>query len=148
MLLSIWQEVANSSGGASTEPGIEGMVVSIVLWLKFAVETIGALIIGVGAVVAAYRFVQTLISPSAKGYHRTRLVLSRFLAIALEFQLAADILGTAVAPSWNQLGQLGAIALIRTFLNYFLGREMKEEEEKIAFSEAQTKEPDGVARAG
>jgi uncharacterized membrane protein len=48
--------------------------------------------------------------------------------MALEFQLAADLLGTTVAPSWDQLGRLGAIALIRTFLNIFLAREIDEEE--------------------
>jgi uncharacterized membrane protein len=48
--------------------------------------------------------------------------------MALEFQLAADLLGTTVAPSWNQLGRLGAIAVIRTFLNYFLAREIHDEE--------------------
>ena len=54
--------------------------------------------------------------------------MSRFLAMALEFQLAADVLGTTVAPSWDQLGRLGAIAVIRTFLNYFLAREIDDEE--------------------
>jgi hypothetical protein len=61
-------------------------------------------------------------------YQSARLILSRFLAMALEFQLAADLLGTTVAPSWNQLGRLGAIAVIRTFLNYFLAREIHDEE--------------------
>jgi uncharacterized membrane protein len=39
-------------------------------------------------------------------------------------QLAADVLSTAIAPSWDQIGKLGAIAVIRTALNYFLRREM------------------------
>lgn len=47
--------------------------------------------------------------------------------MALEFQLAADILATAVAPSWNQIGKLAAVAAIRTALNYFLSREMAQE---------------------
>jgi len=51
--------------------------------------------------------------------------------LALEFQLAADILATTVAPSWAQIGKLGAIAVIRTGLNYFLAREIKEEEQAI-----------------
>ena len=45
----------------------------------------------------------------------------------MEFQLGADILSTAIAPSWEQIGKLGAIAVIRTALNYFLSREMREE---------------------
>jgi hypothetical protein len=56
-----------------------------------------------------------------------RLTLARFLALALEFQLGADILSTAVAPSWDAIGKLAAIAVIRTALNYFLGREMQDE---------------------
>ncbi|WP_139322857.1 DUF1622 domain-containing protein [Deinococcus marmoris] len=53
-----------------------------------------------------------------------RLQLGRWLAIALEFLLAADILLTAIAPTWEDIGKLGAIALIRTALNYFLEREI------------------------
>jgi uncharacterized membrane protein len=55
-----------------------------------------------------------------------RLSLARYLALALELQLGADILSTAVAPSWDQIGKLGAIAAIRTSLNFFLMRELQE----------------------
>ena len=55
-----------------------------------------------------------------------RLTLARFLAIALEFQLGADILSTAVAPTWDAIGKLAAVAIIRTALNYFLSRDMQE----------------------
>jgi uncharacterized membrane protein len=51
----------------------------------------------------------------------------RRLAVALEFELAADILRTAVAPTWNEIGQLAAIAALRTALNYFLGKEIDKE---------------------
>ena len=60
-----------------------------------------------------------------------RLDLGRFLALGLEFQLAADILRTAIAPTFTQLAQLAAIAAIRTALNFFLGREIREEREEI-----------------
>jgi uncharacterized membrane protein len=46
------------------------------------------------------------------------------LALALEFALAADIANTAVAPSWGEIGQLAAIAAIRTLLNLFLARDI------------------------
>lgn len=58
-----------------------------------------------------------------------RLRLGRWLAIALEFLLAADILKTAVAPSWDDIGKLAAIATLRTLLNYFLEKEIDKEEE-------------------
>ena len=53
--------------------------------------------------------------------------VARRLAVALEFELAADILRTAVAPTWNEIGQLAAIAALRTALNYFLGKETDKE---------------------
>jgi uncharacterized membrane protein len=65
--------------------------------------------------------------------HRTlpsdsvRLALGRSLALALEFLLGADILRTAVEPSWDEIGRLAAIATIRTALNYFLQREIAAE---------------------
>ena len=48
-----------------------------------------------------------------------------WLLLGLEFELAADIIRTAIAPSWADIGQLGAIAVIRTFLNYFLERDVE-----------------------
>ena len=56
-----------------------------------------------------------------------RLTLANHLSLALEFQLAADILSTAIAPSWDQIGKLAAIAVIRTGLNFFLAREIEGE---------------------
>lgn len=53
------------------------------------------------------------------------------IVTALEFQLASDILKTAIAPTYENLIQLGAIAVIRTFLNYFLSKELKELPEMI-----------------
>jgi uncharacterized membrane protein len=51
---------------------------------------------------------------------------ARWLVAGLTFQLAADILETAIAPSWEDIGRLGAIAAIRTFLNFFLERDLAE----------------------
>ncbi len=56
------------------------------------------------------------------------VVFRRFagwLVLALEFLLAADILKSAISPTWTEIGQLAAIALIRTFLNYSLGRDLR-----------------------
>ncbi len=53
--------------------------------------------------------------------------MGRWLAVGLEFELAADILNTAVAPSWEEIEKLAAIATLRTALNYFLEREIREE---------------------
>ena len=53
-----------------------------------------------------------------------RLQLGHWLTVAIEFELAADILRTAVAPTWNIIGQLAAIVVLRTVLNYFLQQEI------------------------
>jgi uncharacterized membrane protein len=105
----------------------EHSVQEAVLWLKLGVETVGALVIAVGVVVALIQLVRFYLAKRKGGYTNVRLTLARYLALALEFQLGADILSTAIAPSWNEIGQLGAIAVIRTALNFFLSIEMKEE---------------------
>jgi uncharacterized membrane protein len=73
-----------------------------------------------------------MLSASVPNYRRREVWLqySRWLVAGLTFQLAADIIGTAIAPNWNEIGQLGAIAVIRTFLNYFLERDIGETEER------------------
>jgi uncharacterized membrane protein len=59
-----------------------------------------------------------------RGFRTVLLRYGRWLVAGLTFQLAADIVETAIAPSWQEVGQLGAIALIRTFLNFFLERDL------------------------
>ena len=58
-----------------------------------------------------------------------RMVFGGWLVVALELQLAADIVGTMISPTTAHLVELGAIAVIRTFLNYFLNKELLEERE-------------------
>jgi len=54
-----------------------------------------------------------------------------WLVVALEFQLAADIIGTIISPSYEKLILLGSVAVIRTFLNYFLVKELNDENESL-----------------
>ena len=105
---------------------IEELVVNAVLWLRLVIEVIGALMIAVGVVLGGLQFARGSFPPRVEEFTTVRLTLARFLALALEFQLGADILSTAVAPSWEAIGKLAAIAVIRTALNYFLSREMQE----------------------
>ena len=60
-------------------------------------------------------------------FNQVRLRFGIWLALALEFQLGADILATTIAPSLEMLVQLAIIAIIRTFLNYFLSKELEAE---------------------
>ena len=105
----------------------ESVVIDGVLWLKLGVETVGAAIIALGILSAGWLLLKALLRRQTADFTAIRLTLARYLALALEFQLGADILSTAIAPSWEQIGKLGAIAVIRTALNYFLSREMREE---------------------
>ena len=109
-------------------PFLEETIVWFVQWLKLGIETIGALLVAVGVVIAVVGLVRQIASDQPTVFTTTRLTLARYLALALEFQLGADILSTAIAPSWEQIGKLGAIAVIRTALNYFLSLEMQQEE--------------------
>ncbi|MEU9830171.1 DUF1622 domain-containing protein [Streptosporangium sp. NPDC048047] len=92
------------------------------------VEAAGALVIFSGAAVAFVRFLLAAVGRrEGQGFVGVRLFLGRFLVLGLEFQLAGDVLRTAVAPSFGQIGQLAAIATIRTALNFFLGKEIERE---------------------
>jgi len=121
----------------------ENAVIGSVQWLKLGVETIGALIIGLGIIIAGRQFAASLLKRQPANFNAIRLVLSRYLALALEFQLGADILSTAIAPNWQEIDKLGAIAVIRTALNFFLSKEMKEEradadKETVVLAKAET----------
>jgi uncharacterized membrane protein len=72
-------------------------------------------------------------SPARRGSScaSARLRLGRYLALGLEFQLASDVLSTAVAPTFEEIGKLAAIAAIRTLLNYFLGKEIEKERSEV-----------------
>lgn len=93
------------------------------LYLAGGIELCAALLIGLAAVRATLRAVGVF-TRSAGGTETVRLELGRWLALALEFETAADILRTAVAPTWDDLGKLAVIVTLRTALNYFLQREI------------------------
>ena len=73
----------------------------------------------------------------------SRFQLSRYLTLALEFQLSSDVLGTALSPTWTAIGKLAAIGTIRTALNYVLTREMREEWPRAAAPESEAVRPPG-----
>ncbi len=106
------------------------VILPLVQWLRLALEAMGALCIAVGFVYALASLSLLHWRGQTKSFLRVRLTFSRYLSLALEFQLASDILSTSVAPSWDEIGKLSATAVIRTALNYFLSREINEYEEK------------------
>ncbi len=97
--------------------------------LARAVEFAAAVIIGLAALEAVIKAAAIFLRRSARPEEKNevRLTLARWLAVALEFELAADILNTAVTPTWGDIGKLAAIATLRTALNYSLEREIEQE---------------------
>ena len=127
----------------------EAHVIGAVQWLRLLIESVGALVIALGAVAALVALIAPVLRREAPNFTRVRIRFARYLALALEFQLGADILSTAIAPSWDQIGKLAAVAVIRTALNYFLTREMRDESAE-AETEHLERDPDAGApsRAG
>ncbi len=82
-----------------------------------------------GVVVSIVRTSRARLNKLYPAHLYFRMVFGGWLVVALEFQLAADIVGTIISPGTEHLIELGAIALIRTFLNYFLNKELTEEME-------------------
>ncbi|MGI8747228.1 MAG: DUF1622 domain-containing protein [Deinococcus sp.] len=98
-------------------------------YLASGVEGAAGLIIALAAIEATWRTLQVfLVRPAAPDNAKegVRLRLARWLAVALEFELAADILRTAIAPNWDEIGKPAAIAALRTLLNYFLQQEIQQ----------------------
>jgi uncharacterized membrane protein len=101
--------------------------------IKLASSYIALTVEGIAALLIAYGTVEALIGlwpvfAKRNDLPARRRVWSRFgvwLLLGLEFELAADIIRTAIAPSWTDIGQLAAIAGIRTFLNFFLESDLE-----------------------
>ena len=127
----------------------EERLAEVVELLVRCVEATGALVIFVGAVLAFLRFfvVCVLHRHEAHRFVSLRLGLGRFLALGLEFQLASDVLRTAVAPTLREIAELAAVAAIRTALNYFLAREITEEQEQLAGHDRSPAAPARTRRA-
>jgi uncharacterized membrane protein len=109
---------------------LENGISALAAFLKLILEGISVLCILLG-VLQILRQIFTSNPRSLKretsiAFADLRFKLGAWLLLALEFQLAADIVNTTVAPSFEALGRLGAIAIIRTFLNYLLNKELVE----------------------
>jgi uncharacterized membrane protein len=94
--------------------------------VALGLEVFSVIVITVGALEGAFQILGPLVlrTGTPGGRRRAWLSLGRWLLLGLEFMLAADIVRTAIAPDWQDIGQLAAIAVIRTFLNFFLERDL------------------------
>jgi uncharacterized membrane protein len=103
-------------------------------WLIFATENaiviidaMAFVIVVIGTVEAFFSGVRAMLS-TPDGHERRDIWLryARWLVAGLTFQLAADIIETSITTDWQAVGRIAAIALIRTFLNYFLDRDLED----------------------
>jgi uncharacterized membrane protein len=121
---------------------VEEFLVTAVGYLKLAVEAVGAAIIGFGALATVVIYLLSLFGIRKRSYTEIRLFLGRYLVLGLEFQLASDILSTAVSPTFAELEILAFIVVIRTVLNYFLSKEIEREEMEVAKRTQVANDPD------
>jgi len=120
--------------GAANPAQERAMKELLVIATEYAIVIIDALaliIVFVGTVECFFRGTGLMLS-SASGHERRDVWLryARWLVAGLTFQLAADIIETSITPSWEELAKVGAIAVIRTFLNFFLERDLNEVRER------------------
>jgi uncharacterized membrane protein len=97
---------------------------------KLLIEGVAVLIVTYGSLEALGMLVRLGVTPGVSHGER-KAVWRRFgmwLLLGLEFELAADIIGSVISPTWYEIGELGAIAVIRTFLNYFLEKDLEKAE--------------------
>ena len=108
---------------------MEELVHQLARGIALGLDTAAILLVALGSIDAVGRIVVGLTRLSSIPHGEGKALWRRFgmwLLLALEFELASDIVTSVVAPSWQDLGRLGAIAVIRTFLNYFLEKDVSE----------------------
>lgn len=97
--------------------------------LSSTVEVLAAIVIGISLLKFLYKYAINIFNPHDGAINQAiRIQFGSSLTVALELLLAADILATAIAPTWDDIGKLASIAVLRTALNYFLERELKTSE--------------------
>lgn len=107
-------------------------------WLVLATEYASTLIDAIALFVVVVGTIEAvlgglrLVFGEVEGHERRAIWLryARWLVAALTFQLAADIIETSIAPSWDDVGRLAVIAIVRTLLNYFLEKDLNEVRER------------------
>ena len=101
---------------------------NIINAVSFTLNIIGALITIWGIIISLFEFLKKEISGKIDAIQLNetiRIKLGSYLVLALEFFIAGDIVKTIITPTWQSLGILGAIVVIRTILSYFLTKDLK-----------------------
>ena len=103
--------------------------------ITFSIGVIGSLVIIVGLLRGVSFLLKQFFAKLDHNQERTaldhvRLELGRYMILGLEFFIAKDIIETLIIPTWNEIGMLGALVLIRTILSFFLTREIHQTEKR------------------
>ena len=104
---------------------MEALLHEMAHYVALVVEAIAILIIAIGSIEALVNIFRALSRASGMQKRAVWLEFAGWLVAALTFQLAADIVNTSFSPTWDEVGRLAAVAAIRTFLSYFLDREVE-----------------------
>ena len=107
---------------------MEELLRTVASHVALGVETVAVLLVAFGSIHALLAIIAAFVRGERHpGWGRAIWVtFGSYLLGALQFALAGDIVRSAISPTWEQIGQLAAIAAIRTFLSYFLERDLKE----------------------
>ena len=105
---------------------MEDLVQAAARQIALAINVIAIIVVVGGVLQAIVGLLRAMVARRATLVAKRAiwLDLARWLIAGLTFQLAADVVETAVLPSWEALGQFAVIAVIRTLLSYFLSRDM------------------------
>jgi uncharacterized membrane protein len=105
---------------------MEALLHTVAHYVALCIEVIAIAMITAGAIEALVGIARVSMTRGATNQDRRTvwLMFARWLVAGLTFQMAADVVNTSFEPTWDELGRLGAIAAIRTFLSFFLDREV------------------------
>ncbi|SDF76854.1 DUF1622 domain-containing protein [Terriglobus roseus] len=126
---------------------MEETVAGITKFAILFINSVATLFLLIGIIQVLINGLRVMLTSSSSNHQKREVWLqfSRWLIAGLSIQLAADILETSIAPSWEEIGKLGAIAVIRTFLNYFLDSDMRETRERDARSKERTEQMEAAS---
>lgn len=104
---------------------MEELFKTLAEYVSLGCEVLAVICIAIGAVVTTASAIPALLRGAQTGYAQRWRDFAVWLALSLEFALAADIADTVISPTWDDIGKLAAIAAIRTVLNLFLERDLE-----------------------
>jgi uncharacterized membrane protein len=128
-------------GNFNTDAALTWLLTAVIFLANLA----GGIVVGVATIRGLFLYVTSLIRDRGEDIPKEsiRLSIGRSLTLALEFQVGADILSTAREPTQRDIIVLGAIVILRTALNFFLQRELREAQKQSAVSPPMSDSPDG-----